>query len=147
MPAAPSLLPASEGQSSPTGSDCFGNLPEHLCPIRPHISTQQSSGPQPSISSSKEPWHRLHFRVCSPKGVASGEQPGWALCWSLPVTSCTTKPQGLRWSLKLQSLESQNHKAANFSNYEPGKQFLVLCEEGKSQGFACCVGRNLRAIC
>lgn len=63
----------SEGQSSPTGSDCFGNLSEHLCPIRPHISTRQSSGPQLSISGSEEPWHRLHFRACTaPKGLRQG---------------------------------------------------------------------------
>lgn len=86
-------------------------------------------------------------RGCVRGAASHSSQPGWALCWSLPVTSCTTKPQGSRWSLKLQSLESQNHKAANFGNYKTGKQFLVLCEEEKSQGFAYCVGRNLRTNC
>lgn len=100
-----------KGRSSPTGSNCFGNLAEHLCPIRPNIHTRRSGSRRLSISGSTEPWKGLHSqRRGSRGGVASGEQPpgarshGGAVFCSLPVTSCRTKPQGLRRSSKLQGL-------------------------------------------
>lgn len=51
-----------KGQCSPTGSNCFGNLTEHLCPIRLNIHTRRSGGPRPNITGSAEPWKGLRSR-------------------------------------------------------------------------------------
>lgn len=125
------LLPAKKkkkGQRSPTGSNCFGSLCEHLGPIR--LSIQPRSG----SSGSAEPGERS-----SPRG-----SQGWCCSSESASDELQNKTTALQRQIRTTGLGEPNHKAgiAGIINQENSFWFFSA-----AQGFACCIGGSERDAC